>query len=134
MSHRESDRVGVLLICTATENKPLCENCRRHFTNLVSCDFDDQEPVVDANAPVTASAVAGPSRRAAAPRATTASQQQAVRRTTPVGREAEPLRLPPSVSGRVDPFEARPISFEAAPTVDELMHHCTLKMVCLCES
>ncbi|KAK5174277.1 uncharacterized protein LTR77_001357 [Saxophila tyrrhenica] len=47
-----------------------------------------------------------------------------VRRSSPVGREAEPLQLPAVPSaGRVDPFEARPLSAEAAPTVDELMHH-----------
>ncbi|KAK3054213.1 hypothetical protein LTR09_004991 [Extremus antarcticus] len=47
-----------------------------------------------------------------------------VRRSSPVGRQAEPLQLPQTIGGgRVDPFEARPMSAEAAPTVDQLMHH-----------
>jgi hypothetical protein len=35
------------------------------------------------------------------------------------------LDIPQAVGGgRIDPFEARPLSHEAAPTVDQLMHHC----------
>lgn len=41
-----------------------------------------------------------------------------------MGRQAEPLHLPTEIaSGRLDPFEARPLSREPAPSVDALLTH-----------
>lgn len=108
------------------ERRPLCLNCERHFLNLVACDFDEAEPVLNPNAPSAPRAnVAQSSSSRAATRRPSPTQQIPVRRSTPVGRHAEPLELPyPVGAGRIDPFETRPASAEPGPAVDALMGHC----------
>ncbi|KAK1068697.1 hypothetical protein LTR74_005355 [Friedmanniomyces endolithicus] len=123
------------------ERRPLCRACERHFTNLATCDFDDQDPTFSSAASSsTASAQpqsqpAGHARARGGPSAPASNRQQQqqqlsrlpIRPTSPVGRQAEPLlpnQIPMTIaSGRLDPFEARPRSHEPAPSVDALMSH-----------
>ncbi|TKA74133.1 hypothetical protein B0A55_06832 [Friedmanniomyces simplex] len=121
------------------ERRPLCRNCERHYTNLATCDFDDQDPTYSsASSSSTTSAQTRPAESSGQARARGAQsaspqrQQQrltrlAVRPASPVGRQAEPLpptQIPATIaSGRLDPFDARPASQEPAPSVDALMAH-----------
>ncbi|KAF2158833.1 hypothetical protein M409DRAFT_30705 [Zasmidium cellare ATCC 36951] len=76
------------------ERRPLCRNCEKHFIGLISCDFDDQAPVLAQDAP------AG---------------------TNQVGRAAEPLQLPTMVSASsYDALLRRPQSEVPSTTFDKL--------------
>ncbi|KAK5119777.1 hypothetical protein LTR85_007353 [Meristemomyces frigidus] len=109
------------------ERRPLCANCERHFVNLATCDFDDEEPTYEP--PIASSSSSAPRQPARASVQATAraspAAQPPVRAAPPVGRQAEPFQqLPPELgAGRLDPFEARPISQEPAPSIDALMNH-----------
>ncbi|KAK3074390.1 hypothetical protein LTR53_003253 [Teratosphaeriaceae sp. CCFEE 6253] len=119
------------------ERRPLCRNCERHYTNLATCDFDDGEPTylpassssnTSAQPPESSSQARARANVSAPPRQQRQQQQVShlpIRPASPVGRQAEPLaNIPPTVaSGRLDPFEARPISHEPAPSVDALLAH-----------
>ncbi|KAK3115752.1 hypothetical protein LTR53_004572 [Teratosphaeriaceae sp. CCFEE 6253] len=119
------------------ERRPLCRNCERHYTNLATCDFDDGEPTylpassssnTSAQPPESSSQARARANVSAPPQQQRQQQQVShlpIRPASPVGRQAEPLaNIPPTVaSGRLDPFEARPISHEPAPSVDALLAH-----------
>lgn len=128
--HQHSDsRSDELLQCD--ERRPLCANCERHFTNLIACDFDDQEqtfqPAAGPSAPAPATVQPASVETPLQPqRRSTRTSRLPVQAASPVGRNAEPIGyyLPPSVSaGRIDPFEARPASQASGPSVDGLIGH-----------
>lgn len=108
------------------ERRPLCRNCERHFTNLVACDFDDREPVLDpavtfdTSQQGTSSSSSQSSGEFPSP-----SSRALAWRDGLVGRQTEPMSLPKAVgAGRIDPFEARPFSEHPPQAVDALMAHC----------